>query len=902
MNAQLNMQINTAKIRLGVVIVSTLALFSCGEDVLPSEENQAPDPVVVDVPVAFIKRDLTVVNEDNMASVRDLSRPAQFVPGSALYIKSRASTSAEERNLTDSLFIPADVEDPTAVEIAPYDVKDLSASYDGTRLIFALRAPETEENPDPTWDIYEYSRETDEIRRVISSDIVANAGDDTGPVYLPDGRILFSSTRQRANQAILLDEGKPQYAGLEEGLDVQASVLHVMNSDGSEIQQISFNQSHDLDPIVAPNGKVVFSRWDQAVGDKGVHLYQMNSDGSDLEILYGRHSHNQGGREVQFTQTRITPDERMLVALTEFEPERLGGDFTIVDAQGFSDLDVPTIGNPGGSGAAQTQALFDNVDASAEFSLGGLFGTLYPLWDGTGRYIYTWSQCRALEPLPEGSAEGTPQRVVPCSEEIIADPAYSPAPPLFGLWFYDPNDNTQLPLTVPEENVAYMEVVAMESRPFPANPELPELIPELVDENLGVVHIRSIYDFAGSDASAQGIDAMANPTLVPINGRAERFLRVIKSVSIPNEDTLEFDNSAFGRSRANLMREVLGYTPIQPDGSVMVTVPANVPFAITILDENGRRISPQHNNWLQVIPGEVKTCNGCHTNGSTAPHGRMEAEAASINLGAPTNGGAFPGANPAMFTDIGETMAQTYARVLGLPRLTPDLVFADVWSDPATTPLAPAINVQYADMGTPLPISQACAQNWTSLCRIEINYPEHIQPIFERVRQTLDSDGMLLTDNTCVSCHTNTDAEGMTQVPAGQLELTAQASLDDPDVMTSYRELFFGDNAQELVEGVLVDILELVFDENGDPVFLRDEDGELILDPNGNPIQLTETVPVQSTMRVRGAVASDRFFEIFNNPESSHYLWLEPVEQKLIAEWLDVGAQYYNNPFAIPQN
>ena len=92
-------------------------------------------------------------------------------------------------------------------------------------------------------------RETDEIRRVIASDIVL-AGSDTGPVYLPDGRILFNSTRQRANQAILLDEGKPQYAGLE-GLDAR-SVLHVMNSDGSEIQQPLLNQSHDLDPIVAP--------------------------------------------------------------------------------------------------------------------------------------------------------------------------------------------------------------------------------------------------------------------------------------------------------------------------------------------------------------------------------------------------------------------------------------------------------------------------------------------------------------------------------------------------------------------------------------------------------------------------------------------------------------------------
>ena len=28
---------------------------------------------------------------------------------------------------------------------------------------------------------------------------------------------------------------------------------------------------------------------------------------------------------------------------------------------------------------------------------------------------------------------------------------------------------------------------------------------------------------------------------------------------------------------------------------------------------------------------------------------------------------------------------------------------------------------------------------------------------------------------------------------------------------------------------------------------------------------------------------------------------LNPAELKLIAEWLDIGGQYYNNPFAVPQ-
>jgi hypothetical protein len=59
------------------------------------------------------------------------------------------------------------------------------------------------------------------------------------PHYLPDGRIVFSSTRQRQARAIQLDENKPQYAGQDEDDNEPAFVLHVMDADGTNIHQIS---------------------------------------------------------------------------------------------------------------------------------------------------------------------------------------------------------------------------------------------------------------------------------------------------------------------------------------------------------------------------------------------------------------------------------------------------------------------------------------------------------------------------------------------------------------------------------------------------------------------------------------------------------------------------------------
>jgi len=58
--------------------------------------------------------------------------------------------------------------------------------------------------------------------------------------------------------------------------------------------------------------------------------------------------------------------------------------------------------------------------------------------------------------------------------------------------------------------------------------------------------------------------------------RPARFLRIEKAVSLPDDDVRDIDNSAFGIS--NFMRQIIGYVPVEPDGSVRVKVPADVAF------------------------------------------------------------------------------------------------------------------------------------------------------------------------------------------------------------------------------------------------------------------------------------------------------------------------------------
>ena len=75
--------------------------------------------------------------------------------------------------------------------------------------------------------------------------------------------------------------------------------------------------------------------------------------------------------------------------------------------------------------------------------------------------------------------------------------------------------------------------------------------------------------------------------------------------------------------------------------------------------------------------------------------------------------------------------------------------------------------------------------------------------------------------------------------------------------------------------------------------------GAPVLDEFGQPVPRLVTVPVAPVMSPGGAIASAKFFAPFAEGRS-HFGYLSPVELKLLREWLDIGGQYYNDPFVAP--
>ncbi len=890
---------------------------------------QGSDPVVLDYPIAYVQRALPVGDDGGIAPDNVLD-PAAFHPGAQLVFKERAAALAAETIITAGVFGSEADGDGTPGQTL-YDVKDLSVSYDGKKLLFSMRAPEIEgadEADQPTWNIWRYHIDTQALEQVIPSETIREYGHDLAPQYLPDDRILFTSNRQQRTRAILVDEGKSQYAGLDDPRRTEAFNLHVLSEAGNEvtIEQITFNASHDLYPTLLDTGEVVYLRRDAMAGHDQLSLYKVNPDGTAPQLLYGFHSQETGTGQTAatFHKPHQLPDGRLLVLLRPRESRHLGGTIVAVDIENYMDIRRHTDGTEAG-GLAHEVLVLESVDTrDGTASAGGYYHSTFPLNDGTNRLLVSWSQCRLID---------RDNSITPCPRTIAQPENVIEAPPIFGLWVYDIDEGTQRPVKVPKEGVMFTDPVVFAEQAIPAtrptgrDPEFDSLV---LDE-LGVLHIRSVYDLDGTDTTPDGLAAMANPERTPMDseGRA-RFIRLVKHVPIPDDSVRDVPNSAFGR--APFMRDILGYVPIEPDGSAKFLVPADVPFTLDILDADGGRTFRRHDIWLNIKAGESRECGGCHTPTSQMPHGRLDSPLASINPGA-IGGQPFPGTRllqpkndaPPVAPEFEETMAEYRARVMGPREPTMDLMFTDDWTaDPQM-----AISLRYSDIETALapdsncnplnpappawtPPTQCDAAGWTSKCRTTINYLAHIQPLWEADRREYDETGSPI-DNTCTVCHTR-NGEDEPQLPAGQLELTSEISPDNTNFVTSYVELLFRDNRQILDGGAVVDEVRLVstgeqaLDDNGDPVF----------DDNGDPVYAIveeliplERVPMSPTGSRTSGGGSDDFFERFvsetfitENEDRTvdHYHMLSKAELKLIAEWLDIGGQYYNNPFDVPQN
>lgn len=235
-------------------------------------------------------------------------------------------------------------------------ISDPAVSFDGKKILFSMRPPGgTQRN------IWEIGADGTGLRQVTSG-----GGNDFDPLYLPDDRILFTSTR----------------AGeMDEYNHAESATLYTCDLNGGNLERISYNQSDDFDPELLPDGRIVYTRWEHFGTMNRFPLFVTNPDGSATFHRFGPHDRN-------FFHPTVTPEGRLL-AIESTMVEGDGGPIALLKPE-QGPADPASGGDP-----LHWDVLTPQVNNDGEPWPHGVFK--YPRSIGGSRYVVSYSLPAATE-------------------------------------------------------------------------------------------------------------------------------------------------------------------------------------------------------------------------------------------------------------------------------------------------------------------------------------------------------------------------------------------------------------------------------------------------------------------------------------------------------------------------
>jgi len=175
-----------------------------------------------------------------------------------------------------ALLAPVDRDRQIKTVYRPRDkvfVGDIDLHWDGKKILFSSL------DGKGRWQIFETGTSGGGHRQVtpgLHEDV-----DNYDACYLPDGSVIFGSTRSF------------QRVPCRSTLQTPITLLYRMDANGTNIRQLTFDQDHNWCPTVLPDGRVMYLRWEYSGIPHGASriLFQMNPDGTGQTAYYGSNSH-----------------------------------------------------------------------------------------------------------------------------------------------------------------------------------------------------------------------------------------------------------------------------------------------------------------------------------------------------------------------------------------------------------------------------------------------------------------------------------------------------------------------------------------------------------------------------------------------------------------------------------
>ena len=451
-------------------------------------------------------------------------------------------------------------------------VKDPCISLDGKKVVFAMSKGEGR-----GFLLYEMKIDDPGSVKQLTENPAGITVADFEPCYLPNGDIMFSSTRC--------------FGTIDCGWQ-PTSNMFIMDSLGRYMRRVGYDQVHTFYPVLnGNNGTVVYTRWEYNDRDIAniMGIFRMNPDGCHQTEVFG----NQTTWPMNMFHARPVPGSpSKFFAVAGGHHGSYAGEVFIADnAVNTNGPEYVTMISP----PRKTETL-DKNDAMA---MGGSYkNSTYPYPLNDKWYLVSY---RDVGQETFGQISNTPYRIYlknidGTSRELLAWGNKSLQHPVVvapwkDIWGEDP-----VQLAVQANFNDSMGSFSMQDVYYGAGMEG-------IDKQSGVAKslrvIELIYRVSGAcDQGYAGMLSGAKPSGVIF--------------SAPNINPPSLWGGSWDAKR------VLGEAKIYEDGSAAFKVPARTPLYFQVLDSNGCSIAGMR-SWSTLMPGETYACYGCHENKHTAP-------------------------------------------------------------------------------------------------------------------------------------------------------------------------------------------------------------------------------------------------------------------------------------------
>jgi len=205
----------------------------------------------------------------------------------------------------------------TLLETPEGVARDLDLGFDGRKVLFSLR-----HRKDDDYHLYEIDADGENLRQLTFGPGLS----DIDPIYLPDGQIMFTSTRE------------PKFCMCNRHI---MGNLFTMEADGANIQQIGHSTLHEGHASVLEDGRVIYDRWeyvDRNFGDaQGVWV--VNPDGTNHAVFWGNNTNSPGA----VLDNRGIPGTELFIGTFSSCHDRPWGALAIVDRRKGIDGREPVV-------------------------------------------------------------------------------------------------------------------------------------------------------------------------------------------------------------------------------------------------------------------------------------------------------------------------------------------------------------------------------------------------------------------------------------------------------------------------------------------------------------------------------------------------------------------------------